>query len=219
MMHYLLQFLNVVTALFGLAACQPSKPAPALDLLPYFQPAQAGDTLRFLVAGEGERDTMPCDTIPNSLFFTVLDSVLLHEINYIADSSEALVLGRQRFTLNDTIDICLVDIRQSWFQHQSLLLFDKSRQAVTGRVTVAEWYGGDGGQILTGSWMLDLDGDGHKDLIRREIGHSLLIRENDTRDTIYESAALLRWSGGRFVDSPLPDTSLVVKQFPIPSFW
>lgn len=219
MMHYLVLFLIVTAAVFGIAACQSSKPAPAHRLLPYFQLAQAGDTLRFLVAKEGEKDTRPGDTIPNSVFFTVLDSVLLHEINYIADSTEALVMGRQRFSINDTIDVCLVDIRQFWFQHQSLLLFDKNRQEVTGRVTVAEWYGGESGQILTGSWMLDYDHDGHKDLIRREIGHCLMLRENDVLDTTYETAGLLRWNGSRFAENPMADTALLVKQFPIPSFW
>ncbi len=163
-------------------------------------------------------ETTPCDTIPNSMFFTLLDSVLLREVNNIADSTQALVMGRQRFPMNDTIDACLVDIRQFWFQHQLLLLFDKHRQAFTGSVTVAEWFGGDGGQLLIGSWMLDYDGDGHKDLIRREIGHILILMENESRDTTYESTLFLRWKDGRFVEGPLSDTSLIAKQFPIPSF-
>lgn len=218
-MHYLIQFLCIAAAMFGIAACRSDEPAPALRLLPYFQPAQGGDTLRFFISGEKETYMTPGDTIPNDLFFTVIDSALLQEINNIADSAQALVMGRQRFPMNDTIDACLVDIRQFWFQHQLLLLFDKHRQAFTGSVTVAEWFGGDSGQLLIGSWMLDYDGDGHKDLIRREIGHSLILLENDTRDTTYESTLLLRWKDGRFVEGPLSDTSLIAKQFPIPSLW
>lgn len=218
-MHYLKHFPVVIAAAFGIAACQPSKPAPALLLLPYFQSVQASDTLKFLVAGEGETGISGGDTIPNSVFFAVLDSALLRQIDYIADSAEALIVGRQRFALDDKVECCLVDIRQLWFQHQSLLLVDKNTQAIIDRITVAEWYGGDGGQILTGSWLVDYDGDGHKDLIRREIGHSIILLENSTLDTTYESAALFRWQDGRFVESPLSDTALTVKQFPIPSFW
>lgn len=217
--HPLIPFLGILVTVCWIASCRPANPAPALLLLPYFQDTQERDTLCFFVLQEGEKDTTPFDTIPNSLFFTVIDSALLNEINYLADSVEALVLAGQRFSLNDTIDACLVDIRQFWFDHQSLFLFDKRRQTFVDRVTVAEWFGGDGGQMLTGSWMLDFDGDGHKDLVRREIAHSLLMLENDTRDTVHESALLLRWKDGRFVEGPLSDTSLVAKRFPIPSLW
>ena len=188
-------------------------------MLSYFQTATPADTLRFEIAEDGADAPTVGDTIPNILFFKTIDPAFLQEIDYIADSAQALVLGRQRFPLNDSTDACLVDIRQFWFQHQSLLVYDKRRQTFTGRVTVAEWYGGDGGQVLTGSWMLDYDGDGDKDLVRREIEHSSRPDGDEVREDFYESALLLMWEDGRFVEQPVSDTALVVKQFPIRSVW
>jgi hypothetical protein len=35
----------------------------------------------------------------------------------------------------------------------------------------------------------------------------------------HESALLLRWDNGRFVEKPLHDSALVAKQFPLRSPW
>ncbi|MBK9338103.1 MAG: hypothetical protein IPM98_16770 [Lewinellaceae bacterium] len=204
-----------------LSGCQnPGKQASSTELLNYFHPTAATDTLLFEVEHAEGRTPAIGDTIPNSLFFTVLDSVLLSEINYVADASGAVVLAGQRFPLSTDFEACIVDIRQFWFQHQSLLLYDKRQKTFTDRATVAEWYGGDGGQILTGSWLVDYDRDGHKDLVVREIHHTLRPDDQgETHDETHESALLLLWRADRFVEQPLSDTALVVKRFPIRSFW
>ncbi len=221
MPHFLLN-LSLCLAVFlpAWAACQKTgKPAPA-DLVAYFQPVAAPDTLIFEVWQQEALASTVGDTIPNGLFFTVLDASLLSGIAHVADSAEALCLARQRFPLNTEVDACLVDIRYHWFQHQSLLLYNRRLGVFTDRVTVAEWYGGDGGQELTGSWLLDYNGDGQPDIIRQLIEHSLRINEmGEAHETQHESAVLLLWQNGRFAEHPLPDTSFLVKQFPIRSFW
>jgi len=219
-----MQIANLCLCLAGLSlactGCQSQEKPMPTDLLAYFRPTAAADTLLFEVEhAEGHTEAIG-DTVPNALFFSILDSALRSEITYVADSAEAVVLALRRFPLNADVDACLVDIRQHWFQHQSLLLYDRRRRVFADRVTVAEWYGGEGGQVLTGSWLLDYNGDGQKDLVRREIQHALRFdADGEAQDVLHESALLLLWREGRFVEQPMSDTSLIVKQFPIRSFW
>jgi len=214
-------FCFFLACLLQVAACvHPAGPDSPKTLFGYFRPAVVADTLIFEVEQEAGRAEAIGDTIPNALFFTVLDSALLSEIGYLADSANAVVLARQRFSLTPDVEACLVDIRQFWFQHQSLLLYDRRKNAFTGRVTVAEWYGGDGGQILTGCWLVDHDGDGRRDLVRREIHHTLRPDDNgEALDETHEAAMLLAWRQDRFVEQPLSDTMMVVKRYPIRSYW
>jgi len=159
------------------------------------------------------------DTIPNALFFKTIPAALLQEIDYLVDSSANVVLGRQRFTLNDSITACWVDLQYSWFQHQSFFLYNIKQQRFTDHITLAEWYGGDGGQLLTGSWLFDYDGDNRKDIVRREIQHSMMMQADTVLERNEQAATLLLWKNGHFMETPLKDTAAIIKRYPIQSMW
>jgi hypothetical protein len=188
-------------------------------LLSYFPSGQLADTTHYELEAD-QPDTIGGDTISNALFFKELKP-FLSDIDYLADSSSATVIGKRRVPLNAQYDACIVDIRQSWFKHLSLLVYDKRGHRFTQRVTLAEWYGGESGQILTGSWVFDYNGDGQKDLVQRVIEHSSVSNaDNDeVTETFNESAELLLWQKDKFVTTPTKDSSALVKRFPIRSAW
>ncbi len=196
---------------------QPATETAARKTLPdYFQKTTPTDTMRFELRQEGEERWT--DTIPNSLLFTQIATHLMNGVEYFDNSDDLIVIGRTRFPLTENTEAYLVDMRQNWYRHLSLFIFDETKQAFTERETVAEFYGGDGGQILTGSWLTDYDGDGDKDLVRREIEHWIIIHDGDTRDTTAETAELLLWNGNVFRGTEAETTALV-QRFPIKNWW
>lgn len=194
------------------------KRGPDSLLLHRFYLGGLTDTLHLELPDE-DVTTRFVDTLPRSLFFQTLDT-LLRPIEYLADSSSCTALALQRFEWNSQYDACLVQINQFWFKHQSILLFDKNQQKFSQRITVAEWYGGDGGQILTGSWLFDYDQDGDKDLIRRVIEHSSTPNEDLGMEAkIVESAELLLWEKNAWIKVPVKDSMALVQKYPIRSVW
>jgi hypothetical protein len=205
----------------GFFACESPKEQQAADFpfLAKFKDQPLTDTMRFEVTFDDD-GLAPGDTLPNAPFFASLDTAWLPAIENVADTAEAAVLAKGHFPLNKNYDAYLVDIGWNWFKHQSLLVYDKQKHVFTDRVTVSEWYGGDGGQVLTGSYLLDLNNDGQKDIVQREIDHSMVMLDNgEPQDRTTESASLLLWKEGRFEASPTTDTAGLVKRFPIESAW
>jgi hypothetical protein len=212
-----LRFSVCIAGFTMLACCAIPNRHGSTALLSHFKTPATGDTLHIEIIDEtvGRQDT-----IPNSLFFSSIPSALLQQIDYLADSSAALVLGRQKIQLDAHFSAYWVEIQQSWFKHNSLFLYDQSKQQFTDRITVAEWFGGDGGQILTGSWVFDYDGDGKKDIIVRDIQHSVIPTDDgDAVEKTHESASILLWKNGRFIDTPFQDTATLIRRFPIQSYW
>lgn len=204
------------TVFLILSNCRTPIPSPDSALLAYFQASPLGDTLHIEISNE---NPLAGDTIPNRLFFTSIPPALLAQIDYLADATQATVLSRKKFSLEGNISAYWVEIRQFWFQHHSLFLYDASKRLFTDRITIAEWYGGDGGQVLTGSWIFDYNGDGKKDIVRREIQHNMIPNDGEPVEQIFESASLLLWKKDHFKDTPFQDTAALVRRFPIRSFW
>ena len=207
-----------VTTLFALglfAACTRPTPSPDATLLNYFQPATLSDTTHLELPDED----ISGDTIPTPLFFRTLGP-LMQPVDYIVDSTSSTVVALQRFSLNERFDGCLVHLTQNWFKHQSLLVFDKQTQRFSDRVTVGEWYGGEGGQVLIGSWLFDYNGDGNKDLVRRSIEHSMTpTPEGEPEEKFFESAELLLWNKNTWQKNTVKDSAVLVKNYPIRSAW
>ncbi|MBI1226965.1 MAG: hypothetical protein GC192_17165 [Bacteroidetes bacterium] len=203
-------------------ACQRTGAAQVVEppLLAWFQSTPNSDTLHFEIDFDTEEDSTG-SAIPNSRFFSSFDTSLLQKIQEEVDSVEVAVFAQGRYVLNDVFDACLVDIHQYWFRHQWLLLYNKQRRAFTDFVPVADWSGGDGGQVLIGSWMFDANDDGQKDIVRRQIEHWLILDDNsDGRDTTVEDATLLLGGkNGEFVKSPTANSAEFVGLFPIKSVW
>ncbi|MCC6723715.1 MAG: hypothetical protein IT258_04345 [Saprospiraceae bacterium] len=206
-----------------LVACKPQQHPSETDQAPklvsYFKAMPLADTLHLEVNVNGEPEA-PADTIPSNLFFAALDTAWLKEIEHVAAPGEALVYAKGHFPIAKEYEGLLVEVHQNWFKHQSLLVFDQQRQAFTDRQTVAEWYGGESGQILTGSWLFDYDGDGNKDLVQREIEHWMKMDEQgEPIESTQESGQLMLFKNGRFTPSSQVDSASLTNRFKIKTVW
>jgi len=193
--------------LSGLAFSTCSHQAP--DFVEQFKVQTLPDTLRFAIADADVE--MAADTISNPLFFSVLPSDMYADIDYVADSSSVVVLAKARFELDPPYQLLWADMRFAWFQHQSLLLYDTKAGRITDRITAAELYGGESGQIVIGAWLLN-----GEQIVQRQASHSIRLDEaGEAVATTEQYVQLWKIAQGRFVRQPVQDTAKWIGAFPL----
>ncbi|MEO1259897.1 MAG: hypothetical protein AAFZ15_13980 [Bacteroidota bacterium] len=215
-MKYCYLFSLLITTLVSGCFSKGNNQTSPKSLPDYFQKTEPADTLLFEINDAEEINWT--DTLSNRLFFSKMETQLMNGVEYFDNSGRLTVIGRTRFSFNDQLDAYLVDMRQHWYRNLSIFIFDLQKEIFIHRETVAEFYGGEGGQILTGSWLMDFDGDGSKDLVRHEVEHWIILDDDNPRDTLTQHAAFLAWEANKFLEKEA-NTEALVKQFPIKLFW
>lgn len=183
-----------------------------------FQVIPVQDTLIFSVEFEAtsEASLKPQDTIATPVFYENVSDSLRASIEHILDGGEPVITSLGRINLDANYDALGVDIQAFWYRNQSLLLFNKQLHKVTGLLSMAEFYGGDGGQVLRKSWLLGT-ANTDKTWIARDSQHTLSIKENEEepQDLYAESVMRYIWQKNTFVVQPTPDSTALIQHFPV----
>ena len=88
-------------------------------------------------------------------------------------TGDAKYQAHQKFFLDENHLACIINGTESWFKNQSLLIFDKENKSFKDAMILSQFYGGDGGQIVTESWIYTENGKKH--LYQIESSHFSLL--------------------------------------------
>ena len=165
--------------------------------------------------------TVPADStgqgVSTTLWQEGIDSNLLAKIEFEPDTSDTEGFTFWKIPLDSKTEICLIGFHQNWFKNKSILLYDISTKSFKDLIPAATFYGGDGGQILTGAWLFDANQDGFADLTLRESEHYIQMAEPEPKEGYKEAVRQMMWdtSAQTFQPAMGVDTSLIGK-FPLP---
>lgn len=199
----------LIVPAFYLNSCQPLDPPV---LIKHFTTIAPTDTLHISPDNvEGER----VQPIPLADFFASLDSSLIEEMIYPPDTTEVELYGHWKAPINDQFEAYLMEVQQHWFVFKYLLVYSKAEQQFTSLLPVAHFYGGEGGQIRTESWLFDWKSKKTAKILTRESEHTLRMLEDEVKDTYEESVMLQQWQQGQFQKMQVQDSNAWIEKFPV----
>lgn len=200
-------FFGVIIMAFFTWGCHSNPPLPEHR----FPSIAWKDTLSFS-AGENT-GAQEKDTISKAVFFQSVPWEMWEEIQDFAEPTESRVFPRSKFTLNNRYDAWHVEIRYSWFIQESLWIYDTRENQFSDRITVAEWYGGDGGQVRTAAWLWR-KGD-MPQLVQRTWERSLRLEGDEVVSQYTDQVALWEFRDGQFIAIPVQDSAYWINAFPL----
>ena len=147
-------------------------------------------------------DFYVCDIVSiffSGFIFPYLSSAMLSEIDYAGDTASLKLTAHFRITLSTDFDLFLLGVEQFWYQFHYLLLYQRSEHVFTQMIPVSTFYGGDGGQVKTESWLFLQD---DIQLLTRQSEHSLdlntLDADGNPQHRYHEDMVLYEWADQQF---------------------
>jgi hypothetical protein len=181
-------------------------------LLNYFPEKTLGsDTLAFFVNADAEFEK-------SEAFDMLLERVLpdtVFELVVFGVEEYAKHQPQFRFALDNKYDACILSSTEHWYFQTSMLLYNKETGYFTDMEVLAQFYGGDGGQIATESWVWG------KQLYRKEAFRSISFDEevDDVMEKTGEVAAMNTWTPKGYVGEPFVDSLALSEQFKMQWSW
>ena len=157
-------------------------------------------------------------TASADLWYQTLGADLLDEVAFGLDTMDTEGYTYWKTLIDRNTELCLMGFHQFWYRNKSLLIYDIPSASFKGLIPVATFYGGDGGQILTGAWLYDINEDGFADLTIRESEHNLEPGEPEPVDIYKDAVRQMLWDTADQAFKPLieMDSSALIKKFPLP---
>jgi hypothetical protein len=156
--------------------------------------------------------------ISDTLLKTVLDSTQFESLHYGTGEARFWALGQ--FPFEGGLSAAIVQTEESWFGKQSLLVFDLQQTKCLAVVELSHFYGGDGGQTASESW-----------LFRKKVPLQLFVKTaehglsvspgsaDEPQEYLREPGQLFQWVKQEFQPIPNPDSSLFVQQYRMHRTW
>ena len=210
---YLLVLIILIISVVSSCSSGSKQPTPSQDLYALFQSSAPADTLPV------RYDAIPGETsqsIPVDLFIAGIDSALITKMIYEPDTTDFQGRAYWKIALDDDFEACLLGLSQAWFKFKYLLIYSKSDQSFVDILPVAYLYGGDGGQIISESWIFDLESQ--PVILRRFLEHSIRMSETKPGEpeiTDLETVGMKRWTQGEFQEIEVRDSSRWIQAYPL----
>lgn len=211
-----LLWITLAILLFIGTAC--TRPAPtqtkASQFLTHFPSrTDLSDTLHCFLE-EAPTGTAVSDT----LLKTVLDSTQFESLHYGTGEARFSAVGQ--FAFAEGLTAVLLRTEEFWFGKVSLLVFDLQQQKCLSVADLSHFYGGDGGQTASESWLFKSKVP--PQLFVKTAEHGFALSETATdepKEYLRESGQLFQWEAKQFHPIANPDSSLFLRKYGMHRTW
>ncbi len=154
--------------------------------------------------------------IADSILSNGLDKSISEQLDYQTGMAKYDPLFQ--FPLDEENAACILNMNESWFKKQSLLVYNKNKKTFTNSLSLSEFYGGDGGQIAIESWIFSEVGK--KILYQKESSHYILIQEDgEPKEIVDKKSSVHNWDGNTFIKTEQKDSLALSESFKIKWEW
>lgn len=211
--------ISIFFAVILLASCGPSRPQPVPHLpgevfMQLFPTVDHDSSTVFHFYNIKDEIATP---FSDSLLKTALSDGMIEAIEY--GTGDAKHQAKQKFALDEKHLACIMNSTESWFMNQSLLIYAHEINNFKDVMTLSQFYGGDGGQIVTESWIYTKNDQ--KYLYQIESSHAMIMTDDsgEPKEMLDEHSQLYIWKEDVFAEIAQEDSLALAERFQLKWEW